>query len=185
MLLGILGTGYFLPLMIKTVVSHLSMIGMLTMVPALAAVIGMLSWTRFAQASGRTEWHVAAGAILGTAGLVAAACTSSPVAAFAGIIMAFVGLWSAFAIFWALATTVLAGPGSAAAIALISAVGSLSGVFGPPTLGWLLQATGGHRAGILAMATGAALAGITALTFRTASTMRDAPVDGRLRAELQ
>ena len=155
--------------MIKDFVSSNGAIGLLTMVPAVAAVLGMICWTRFAQGTGWAERHVALGAVLGSAGLILAAFMDSPLAAFAGIILSFVGLWSAFALFWALVTRVLTGDGSAAAIALISAVGSLSGVFGPYALGWLLQATGSHRVGITIMSLGAAAAAGVALTFRTSA----------------
>ena len=169
LLLGILGTGYWLPLMTKTFVSDNRTVGILAAVPSLAAVIGMILWTRLAQRTGWPERHVAAGALLGAAGLLLAAYVSAPLVAFAGMILAFIGLWSSFAVFWALSTRLLTGHGSAAAIALISAVGTLSGVFGPYALGWLLQMTGTHQAGILVMASGAVASALVALTCKTAA----------------
>ena len=181
MLLGILGTGYWLPLMIRTLVSSNGIVGLLTMVPAAAAVFGVIFWTSLAQRIGWAERYVALAAALGGAGLLLAGFTNSPLAAFTGIIISFIGLWSAFALFWALVTRVLVGDGSATAIALISAVGSLSGVFGPYALGWLFQVSGTYRIGIAVMSFGAVAAAGVALTFKT-STATDSTFGKPLRA---
>ncbi len=165
-LITILGLGYWLPQMIKTYGVTNSTVGLLAAAPSLAAIFGMLVWSRAAQRTGRSERHVAGGCFVGFLSLGIAVFASSPLVSFVAIVVSYVGLWSAWGIFWSVVTRTLAGPGSATAIAFISAFGTMSGVFGPYLIGWLLQATGDYRTGIMALSLSAVIAALIALAFR-------------------
>jgi hypothetical protein len=90
------------------------------------------------------------GTITGTIGIGVFA--SSPVLAFACMIMAVTGPLASDGPFWQIPPILLAGSAAAGGIALINSIGALSGLVGPSVFGWLEDVTGKTTAGLYVVA---------------------------------
>ncbi len=64
-------------------------------------------------------------------------------------------------------TAFLPGSGAAAAIALITATGNLSGIAAPALIGWSKDQSGGFKDGMLGLGVVLILAGVLTLSLRT------------------
>ena len=74
--------------------------------------------------------------------------------------------------FWCLPTKFLAGPSAAAGIALLNAVGSIGGFFGPSIFGFLRSETGGDVAGLSALAALALIGSLMCVRLRRLAVFR-------------
>jgi ACS family tartrate transporter-like MFS transporter len=63
-------------------------------------------------------------------------------------------------------SSILAGSGAAAGIALINSIGNLGGLIGPALIGRVLKATGGFTGGLLVVAAAMAFAGVLSCLVR-------------------
>lgn len=70
----------------------------------------------------------------------------------AGLSLAAFGIDAAKPPLWSMPTQFLSGPGAAAAIALINAVGSVGGIVGPIVIGRLKGETGSYSGGMIYVA---------------------------------
>lgn len=109
-------------------------IGLLSAVPALCAVVGMLL---FSYASDRTRERalfVSLAALLASAGWALCWQAVSPWIGLAGICLAQMGMMSMLPVFWTMPSKFFRGAAAAGGIALINSVANLGGFIGP----WLL-----------------------------------------------
>jgi ACS family tartrate transporter-like MFS transporter len=127
-------------------------VGFITAVPYLAATIGMVLVGRSSDRTRERRIHVAVFAFVGSAGLVAAALLTNPVAELAALSLAAVGIWGTLGPFWAMSSEFLSGTGAAAGIALINSVGNLGGFLGPYLVGLVRGRTGSFALALLALA---------------------------------
>ena len=140
---------------------------MMTSIPFVAALIGMILIGRHSDRTRERKRHVAACALTGAAGLVLAACfpTTLPM-----LIVSFtlsqVGQRSVMSVFWAIPPLLLAGTAAAAGIAMINAIGNLGGFVGPWVVGWIKDATGGYAGGFLALAASLVIEATLVLSLR-------------------
>jgi len=141
-------------------------VGFITAVPYLAATIGMVLAGRNSDRTRERHLHVAVLAFVGSAGLVAAALLTSPVAELAALSLAAVGIWGTLGPFWAMSSEFLSGTGAAAGIALINSVGNLGGFLGPYLVGLVRGRTGNFALALLALAVWPFIGGIITLLFR-------------------
>jgi ACS family tartrate transporter-like MFS transporter len=119
------------------------------------------------------RWGVAAlGLVLGGAGCVGLAWLPNSMLCVLFLIV--VGLCSALFMpaFWCLPTKVLKGPSAAAGIALVNAIGSSGGFFGPSIIGFLRNTTGSDSGGLFALAGLALVGGIVCLVLREVAVFR-------------
>jgi ACS family tartrate transporter-like MFS transporter len=79
--------------------------------------------------------------------------------------LAALGLYAAIGTFWSLPTSILAGSGAAAGLALINSIGNCGGFAGPVIVGQLKGATGDFTAALLFLAGALGLGGALALHF--------------------
>jgi ACS family tartrate transporter-like MFS transporter len=125
----------------------------MTMVPFVAALIGMIVIGRHSDRTGERKWHVAACAMTAAIGLVLAASFAHNVWL---LILSFtlsqIGQRSVVSVFWAIPPIFLGGTAAAAGIGLINAIGNLGGALGPTIIGWLRDATGAYQASLLVLA---------------------------------
>jgi len=140
-------------------------VGMLSMLPYLAAAAGMVAVGARSDARAERRWHVAVPAFAGAAGLAASATATSQVASLAALSLAALGVWSALGPFWATSASFASGSAGAGAIALVNSVGNLGGFVGPYAIGLLRERTHGFAAGLAVLAAGLALAGLLALAL--------------------
>jgi len=128
------------------------MVGFTSAIPYLAAAIGMVIIGRSSDNSGERPKHVAASALVGAAGLMAAAFLKAPVAELAALAVAAVGIWGTLGPFWAMSSRILAGTAAAAGIALINSIGNLGGFAGPYLIGLVRSRTNSFTGALIALA---------------------------------
>jgi D-galactonate transporter len=141
--MGSYAIGFWQPTIIKgSGISDPFVIGLLTVIPYLAALIAMLVVGKHADKTRERRWHVVVPQCVAAAGFVicAFAGTNTPLAML-GLTCAAVGVITALPMFWALPTSFLGGTGAAAGIALINSTGNLAGFFSPALVGWLRDLT--------------------------------------------
>ena len=161
------GVSMWLPNLIHSVsgVSNV-VIGFLSAIPYLAAVIVMIWVGLHSDRSGERRWHTALPAFAGAAALGVAAYSSSLAVSIAAISVAVLGVFSMVAPFWTMPTSLLSGTAVAVGIALINSVGNLGGFFGPYIIGWLRTMTGNFRGGLLVVGTVLATSGLVVLCVK-------------------
>ncbi len=157
------GLTLWLPQIVKAFgVSNLET-GFITAIPSIFASISMVLWTRSADRTGARVNHIVVAAFCAAAGLAVCVVLHNPVAMMAALCFASVGIYALIATFWGWAPTLLAGPGAAPGLAIINAIGALSGYVGPLIFGWIKQSTGDFSLALLALAMGPVLSACVAL----------------------
>jgi ACS family tartrate transporter-like MFS transporter len=138
----------------------------LTSIPFVCALIGMVVIGRHSDRTGERKRHVAFCALVAAIGLiVAAAFTHNLPLLVLSFAFSQVGQRSVMSVFWSIPPIVLGGPAAAAGIALINAIGNLGGFVGPSVMGWLRDATGGYSGGLLVLAAALLLAAALVVTI--------------------
>ena len=133
-------------------------VGVLSVIPPLAAAIAMLLVATHSDRTGERHRHVAIPSVVAAAGFVAtAAVLHSPLLATAALTVVAIGLAGTYGPFWGLATAALGSTAAAGGIALINSVGNLGGFAGPYIVGLVKDATGSF-AGALVTFAGLAIA---------------------------
>jgi MFS transporter, ACS family, tartrate transporter len=151
-------------------------LSVITALPFVVALIGMVLIGRHSDRTGERKGHVALCALTGAVGLIIAAMAGQNLWL---IVFAFavcqLGQRSVQGVFWAIPPMFLGGTAAAAGIALINSVGNLGGFFGPTVMGWLRQWTGTYSSGLLVLASALVLEAILVWSLRLPrSPVRDA-----------
>ena len=138
-LMGFYCIVYWTPLIIKACSDDYSAtkVSMLSAIPFVGAVIGMLLFGRSSDLSGERPRHVALSCLTGSIGLLlACAFMSSPPLLIASLSLAAAGAFGSLGPFWAMPSEFLRGTAAAAGIAVINSVGNFAGGFvGPKIIG--------------------------------------------------
>src|SRR5262249_54333312 len=136
--------GFWIPTIIHGLgVKRDILIGLLSAVPYIANMIGMVTISRHSDRTLERRNHTALPLLACAIGLVAIGLfANSPFMAFAALVIAVASPSGGLGVFWTMPTTVLAGSAAAGGIALINSIGSLSGWVGPSVVGWLEDVTG-------------------------------------------
>jgi ACS family tartrate transporter-like MFS transporter len=151
---GSLGTGYWMPQIIKSFSASLShtQVGLIAVIPYLIATIVMIVWSKSSDRRNERRLHsaiplgVAALAMLGT-GLVA-----DPVVAITMISLSLAGLYAFKSPFWALPTLFLSRESASVSIAIINSIGNLGGFVGPFFIGYVKGSTQSATTGLMLLA---------------------------------
>ena len=156
---------FFLPLIVKGLGVPSSLIGVVSGIPFVFALVGMFFWGKHSDKTGERTWHLALGWFLCAAGMAACILVGGahPVLLMAAICFAAVGTWCAPVIFWSLPSSLLSGVAAASGIAVINALGNLGGWVGPWMFGVVKDVSGSDNTALFAMASGALVAGLIAL----------------------
>lgn len=150
--LGSYGIGIWLPLILKGRGYSTMAVGLLSTIPYIAAVVGMLIWARIVDRNGKTVLNLALACVLGALGLALSTAVDSFAWELAGLSIAVVAVSSARAVFWTIPTRFLTGVAAAGGLAFINSIGTLGGFAGPYLMGYLKESTGRFSAGIWALA---------------------------------
>lgn len=142
------------------------LIGVLSAIPYLAAVVVMTWVGLHSDRTGERRWHIAVPAFAGAAALGVAAYSHSIAVSIVAYSFAVLGVFSMVAPVWALATSRLSGVAVAVGIALINSVGNLGGGFGPYIIGFIRNVTGTFQGGLLVVGAVLGAAGAVALLVR-------------------
>jgi D-galactonate transporter len=159
--------GFWGPTIIEGLgVSSNKIIGLLSAVPNIAAVICLLLVSRHSDRTLERRYHSAISCLACGAGLaLIGVFENSPVLAFTALMMATAGPVCAGAPFWQFPSMLLSGTAAAGGIALINSIGSFSGWVGPYAVGWLKDLTGKTSSGLYVVAALEVLAAVLILLF--------------------
>jgi ACS family tartrate transporter-like MFS transporter len=159
---GVYGKAYFLPLMLKSLGYSNITIGYLVSLMAISGVTGMVVLSRSSDRTGERIWHLIVPCLVGGTGLILAGICMriSPLLAIAAFCLASFGISASLPVFWNLPTAFLGTAAAAAGIALINAVGNISGYVAPQLVGVLRDATGDYEIPMLVMGGLVFLAGL-------------------------
>ena len=146
--IALYGLGLWMPLMIKGLGFSNVETGLLVALPYVLAMAAMVLTGLSSDRKGERIFHVAGSALLGAAGLLAAAFVTSPLALILAFCLASMGIYSALAVFWTLPTAILRGMAAAGGLALLNSFSNLGGYFGPTLMGWARQQSGSYSFGL-------------------------------------
>ncbi|MFM8804896.1 MAG: MFS transporter [Planctomycetia bacterium] len=145
--IGTNATGAYLPKLIKDSFQPLLVgpggdttglywkVGVLSVLPQVAAVIAMLAASRISDAIGRRAPVVLVALGLAAAGWILAAMPVGPWGKLAGLSLAQAGMMAVLPVFWALPPLFLGGAAAAAGIALVNSVAKGGGIVAPKLVG--------------------------------------------------
>jgi len=141
---------FWMPTILKEAgVTQLLDVGMLSVLPWVSAILGLLSMNWSSDHFRERRWHVAFAFVLAIVGLFAAVLlVHSPLVLVAFFCLANFGVMAIGSLFWTMPTTYLSQRAAPAGIAMISMLGQLSGFVSPVVLGYLRNLTGGFTLGI-------------------------------------
>ena len=165
--------GFFLPSFIKYQYPGIteSRNGLLSALPSLAAVGGMILFGWNSDRTKERRWHGAIAAFIGALGMVLSVSVSSPQLALAAMALSYFGMYSMLPTFWALATHNLRGIGAAGAIALINSLANVGGFLAPTVVGAIKKQTGSFTGGAWFMAAALLMGSVLALSARHDGTL--------------
>ncbi len=150
-------------------------VGLLSAIPYAFAAAGMVLVGRRSDRTGERILHLAATLFVAVVGFAASAIVKSPLPALVMLTVAAIGDLGGRGPFWSLPSRFLAGPASAAGIALINTMGALGGLVGPMAIGLVKGATGGYTGGLLLLAGAMLAGGIATLALRRAKALAPGP----------
>jgi cyanate permease len=157
----LLGTMYFclisanqtIPFWLPSIIQGLGVknaltIGMLSAVPYIAGMIGMVLVGRHSDRTLERRYHAALPCLACALGLIGIGIfATSPSLAFIALVVAVAGTLTAAVVFWQVPPMLLAGT-AAGGIALTNSLGSFSGWIGPTVVGCLADVTGKTTTGL-------------------------------------
>jgi ACS family tartrate transporter-like MFS transporter len=145
--IGTNATGAYLPKLIKDSFQPLLVgpggdttglywkVGLLSVLPQVAAVIVMLAASRISDSIGRRAPVIVAALGMAAAGWILAGLPVGPWGQLAGLSLAQAGMMAVLPVFWALPPLFLGGVAAAAGIALVNSVANGGGIFAPKLVG--------------------------------------------------
>ncbi|GAB2450847.1 MFS transporter [Xylanimonas ulmi] len=146
---GVYGLSFWLPQVVDRFSGSTLNTGLLTDVPYVFALVGVLVTSRWAAKRFRDNWVPLAVLFVGAGvGMGASAFFTTPALQLAALSLAAFCVYSIAGVFWALPSGVLAGATAAVAIAAINSFGNLGGFIGPYVVGVFTQASGSTAAGM-------------------------------------
>jgi MFS family permease len=146
------GIGFWLPTMVKGFGLTTSMTGWVTAIPYVVGTVGMVWYGRRSDAKKERTGHAAAALLLAAVGIAASTAIDDPFFKMVALTVGALGTFAVLPVFWTLPTAFLSGSAAAAGIALINALGNLSGFAGPFAMGWIKDQTGSFGGGLLLIA---------------------------------
>ncbi len=123
-----------------------------TAIPYIFGIIGMIGWARFSDWTGDRVWPVAMASALAGLGLTLSVIVHTPLMQLFAICAATTGIYALKGPNMALITENFTGRTAPGAIAMISALGGLSGFVLPAIVGWIRESSGGFTGGLLFLA---------------------------------
>ncbi len=142
-------------------------VGLLSAIPYLGGVLGMVLVGRHSDRTGERRWHTAGPLFVSACGFLLSLLpmgqwlgdAHGPWWSLACFTIATMGLWGMLGPFWTIPTGFLSGAAAAGGVALINSIGNTGGFVGPTLVGMVRDATGSHAYGFLFIAVTMALGG--------------------------
>src|SRR5580704_6833745 len=157
----------WLPQIIKTFGLPNSQVGMVTAIPPLAGLVGMILLSRHSDRLGERFIYSCCTLLLAASGFAIAAFAPNPVLIIIGFMVANVGVYGTQAVFWTIPQSYLSRDSAPGAIGLIGMVGSIGGALVPVAIGRIKDSTGSFTGGFLVVAAALAIAAACVMVART------------------
>lgn len=146
---GVYGLGFWLPTVIKAFGVSNMVTGLLTMIPYVAAIAGLL-FTAWAVKRYNGNYLPLAIAFGGSAvGMFMSTVFSQPTLQLVFLSLCAFFIFPTTSTFWPIPSSILVGATAAAGIAAINSIGNLGGFVGPYIVGAIADATGSTRYGMV------------------------------------
>ncbi|MGB7802299.1 4-hydroxyphenylacetate permease [Buttiauxella sp.] len=127
-------------------------IGLLSAIPQICTIVGMIWWSKRSDRFNERKIHTLLPYLFAAAGWILTASSSNPMLQFSGIVMASAGAFAAMVIFWTTPDQSISLQARALGIAVINATGMTGAALGPLLMGWMKDVTGNFNAGIYMVA---------------------------------
>jgi ACS family tartrate transporter-like MFS transporter len=152
--MGNLGMLFWMPQIFKSVGKDLTpvQIGLLTMLPSICLIIGLLFWSHHSDSTGERHWHCVGASLVGCLGLYCFPFATSVPLVVLAICLAGLGIGGAQGVFWSAATALLGKREAAAGLALINSGAALGGFTGPYVTGIARGIFGNYQAAMFILA---------------------------------
>lgn len=149
---GIYAMSFWLPTILQSHgIKDTMTIGLLTAIPYVAALIGMIVFSKTSDKYQERRWHVALTALVAGFALLFSNFTSSFTFAMFLLTVATGLMWASYTLFWAIPSKIMQGTAAAGGIALINSFGLVGGFISPTIMGWIKQSTGSLVDGLIFM----------------------------------
>jgi ACS family tartrate transporter-like MFS transporter len=139
----------WLPQIIKTFGLPNSQIGVVTAIPPLAGLIGMILLSRHSDRLGERFIYTFCTLLLAATGFAIAAFAPNPTLIIIGFMVGNVGVYGTQAVFWTIPQSYLSRDSAPGAIGLIAMIGSIGGALIPVVIGRIKDSTGSFTGGFL------------------------------------
>jgi 4-hydroxyphenylacetate permease len=127
-------------------------IGLLSAIPQICTIVGMIWWSKRSDRLNERKIHTLLPYLFAAAGWILTAYSINPMVQFTGIVMASAGAFAAMVIFWTTPDQSISLQARALGIAVINATGMTGAALGPLLMGWMKDMTGNFNAGIYMVA---------------------------------
>ncbi len=169
------GVGFFLPQIVKNFGLTNLQTGFVTAIPYAVGVVSIVYWGRRSDRMQERKGHAAFALAVAAGGIAISTLLQDPTMKMIALSTAAFGVFGALPVFWTLPTSFLSGAAAAGGIAIINAIGNLSGFFGPYLVGYIKDRTGSFDGGLLALAAFGFIAMVIVLVLNHDSTLERTP----------
>jgi ACS family tartrate transporter-like MFS transporter len=146
------GITFFLPQIVKGLGHSNFVTGLLTAIPYVIGVIGLICWGHSSDRRKERRWHLIVASTVAAIGLAGTAFFTGSAWALVTMSVAAVGLYGSRPCFWPMPSLFLTGAAAAVGIALINSIGNLGGYVGPFVVGWIKDSTKSFEMGVYFLA---------------------------------
>jgi MFS transporter, ACS family, tartrate transporter len=150
----------WLPQIIKTFGLPNSQVGIVTAIPPLAGLVGMILLSRHSDRLGERFIYSLCTLLLAATGFAIAAFAPNPTLIIIGFMIANVGVYGTQAVFWTIPQSYLSRDSAPGAIGLITMVGSIGGALIPVVIGRIKDSTGDFTGGFLVVSAALVIAAV-------------------------
>jgi ACS family tartrate transporter-like MFS transporter len=157
----------WLPQIIKTFGLPASQVGLVTAIPPVAGLIGMIVLSRHSDHIGERFYYAVVTFIIAACGFAIAAFATTPVMIIIGFMVANVGVYGTQAVFWTIPQSYMSRQSAPGAIGLVSTIGSIGGAVIPVIIGRAKDASGNFTVGFLVVSGVLLFAAMLILIART------------------
>lgn len=139
----------WLPQIIKTFGLPASQVGLVTAIPPIAGLVGMMALSRHSDHVGERFYYAITTFLVAASGFAIAAFAATPLWMIIGFIVANVGIYGTQAVFWTIPQSYMSRQSAPGAIGLVSTIGSIGGAIMPIVIGRAKDLSGGYTDGFL------------------------------------
>jgi MFS transporter, ACS family, tartrate transporter len=157
----------WLPQIIKTFGLPASQVGLVTAIPPIAGLIGMIVLSRHSDHVGERFYYAFMTFIIAALGFAIAAFAATPVWIIVGFMVANIGVYGTQAVFWTIPQSYMSRESAPGAIGLVGTLGSIGGATIPVVIGRAKDSSGSFTIGFLVVSGVLLFAAMLVLIART------------------